>query len=772
MLTPNTIWKSLISFVILSFSTGAWISVFYIIPITLSLENKSVELGKIYNADFISEKSSQNDLHVILETTELETDKLAKLGGWIWGFGPAFVWIPTVEHEISYWSIQSKRLALNVRSARSLLKASSELIDTYDQAQNNFVFKTIDPENYQNMNIVTENTDLLLTSGFDSLSGAIKLGKDYKPYFSFYKTDQALEIMDHTEKKLATYYKIGTLASSLMIDLIELGDETSSVLSLLSTETNQDKKQSVQDLKITLYHLDNRLRFAHSKTKSLSSIIVDSDINTSLNNRVYFIQDVLKVLIDINNAMQFGLNTLDPVLENDSKEGVLGNNGKLTTILETAVENRDDLTRGLELLRKTELDINTIESNRQYSFGNSVTNQLANTAKNLRNGIELIINLIPIGPELIGTNSIKRYLVLGQSADELRATGGFVSSVWLITIENGKILDTRYHDAVRVDDWERLELYPPAPVGLETHINAHVWLLRDVSWDPDFPTTAQTAIDMYRLGQRQNVDGVIALNQWALLNLIQGFGEIPSPNDANPMTHRNLLTKLEEGTDKYGRAYIDLALQGILDTLEKPTSPTALIRLASSIQSSFESKDLLVYMKDPAHQSVIKEIGWDGGVKNERGDYIYVVDSNVGWSKSDRHIERKIEYLVDLRKSPKPRVNLTIGYKNHSGPTSPSCEPQWAHRGTDYSQLKNACYWNYWRVYVPFGSKLLSSTKLQLPKHSVAAQIGKGTPGENSIKISANHNKTIYSGLIDIEAGESRKSTSFMSCLTVRTNTI
>ena len=117
--------------------------------------------------------------------------------------------------------------------------------------------------------------------------------------------------------------------------------------------------------------------------------------------------------------------------------------------------------------------------------------------------------------------------MLGHSADEIRGTGGFVSSVWLVRFESGKLTKVDYFDSARVDDWERLLLYPKAPGGLEEHMNAWVWLMRDVSWDPDFPTTALAAQDMFRLGQRREVDGVIAINQWTLLKLVESLGSIP-----------------------------------------------------------------------------------------------------------------------------------------------------------------------------------------------------------------------------------------------------
>ena len=283
-----------------------------------------------------------------------------------------------------------------------------------------------------------------------------------------------------------------------------------------------------------------------------------------------------------------------------------------------------------------------------------------------------------------------------------------------------------------------------------------VWLFRDISWDPDFPTTARTAEDIYDLGQRQEVEGVIAINQWALLRLIEAVGDISSPEGDEPVTPRNLLEVLEEGTDRYGRAYMDLVLQGLLDRLNQPMSMPQLIRLAAGLFETLDRREMLLYFDDSDVQSVVRQWGWDGRVPEETADYLYVVDSNVGWSKSDRNVQRDISYAVDLGRGTLPRVALTISYSNHSGPGSPGCEPQWLNRGTDYSQLKNACYWNYFRVYAPQGSRLLSNTPLPLSEHTVSVEIGRGTPGHDTSRVSSSHNKTVFSGLTSIEAGARR----------------
>ena len=297
-------------------------------------------------------------------------------------------------------------------------------------------------------------------------------------------------------------------------------------------------------------------------------------------------------------------------------------------------------------------------------------------------------------------------------------------------------------------------LYPKAPLGLDEHMNAWVWLLRDVSWDPDFPTTARSAADMYRLGQRQEVSGVIAINQWTLLRLLDVLGDIPSPDGGDTLNSRNLLPVLEQGTDKHGRAYMDLVMQGILDKINQPLSIPTLMRLASGLRETLESRDTLLFFDDPEVQSAFREGKWDGRVRQSSADYLYVVDSNVGWSKADRNIQRAISYVVDLSREPAPRASLTLSYDNHSGPGSPGCDPQWRNRGIDYSQLKNACYWNFLRVYMPQEARLLVGTPLPLEEHSVSVDIGRGVAGEDTGRISSSHNKMVFSGLTSLAAGD------------------
>jgi hypothetical protein len=467
----------------------------------------------------------------------------------------------------------------------------------------------------------------------------------------------------------------------------------------------------------------------------------------------------LGALRSVSAATLAGLQVVEPLVagDRDGVGGIFGGEGAMVAAFTRAASQVEELSEAVALLEEARRSLEDIESRGGFSGRTRGLGQLAGIVDLLEQSLRLVIDIAPIGGDLVGADGMRRYLVLGQSADELRATGGFVSALWLVTLENGSLVDVRYHDAVRVDDWDRLELYPPAPEGLEEHMNASVWLLRDVSWEPDFPTVARTAADMYRIGQRQEVDGVVAINQWALHAILRGLGSVEDPGGGAPITQRNLFSKLEEGSDQHGRTYVDLALQGILGRLSEPLSLANLMKVASAILESLDKKDLLLFMEDSDVQDVLDSSGWDGGLRNEGADYLYIVDSNVGWSKADRNIQRQVRYEVDMRRETGARASLTLSYNNHSGPGSPGCEPQWINRGTNYTQLKNACYWDFWRVYTPQGTRLLGNTPLSLPEYSVSVEIGMGLPGEDTVKVSSSYNKTVLSGLFALGAGDANE---------------
>tara|TARA_B100000686_G_scaffold347064_1_gene434964 strand:- start:452 stop:2032 length:1581 start_codon:yes stop_codon:yes gene_type:complete len=437
--------------------------------------------------------------------------------------------------------------------------------------------------------------------------------------------------------------------------------------------------------------------------------------------------------------------TLEPLSRDDQKMLV-----KAKYMMREISDRHSETLLMVEDLRGLINDIEQVMSKENWEINFDIFSNLRSWVDR----IELVSEVADNHEVLFPTNDVMRFLVLGQSADELRATGGFVSGLWLLTVDNAETLEVSYYDVVEIDNRHKLHLYPEPPLGLKEHMGAWVWLLRDVSWYPHFPTTAEAAMEMFKIGKNVDVDGVIAVNQWALLEILKVLGPTEI-GDTGAVDAKNIMEVLESKTDKTGRYYAHYVLNGVIDQIDRIDSSSEMILLLNAVMSAVTSKDLIFYFTDNNLSRLVNISGADGNVNHVRGDYLYVVDSNVGWSKSDRNMERDLLYQVDLSDIDNAKAVLDVSYVNHSTKDGPGCEPQWVRRGNDYRSFRNACYWNYLRLYLPKEVNVVEETFVPLPEYSVSAHMGTGEVGQHTGSVNKSGGLTEYSVLLKTEAGGS-----------------
>jgi hypothetical protein len=106
---------------------------------------------------------------------------------------------------------------------------------------------------------------------------------------------------------------------------------------------------------------------------------------------------------------------------------------------------------------------------------------------------------------------------------------------------------------------------------------------------------------------------------------------------------------------------------------------------------------------------------WDGVVRPEGGDFLMVVNSNIGFNKTNAVVETNLFYDVDLTALAKPVGSLTVVNKNNAVGTG-TCR-QWNKiRAPGESNYPiEDCYWDYLRVYLPVGTSLLDATPQTIP---------------------------------------------------------
>ena len=339
------------------------------------------------------------------------------------------------------------------------------------------------------------------------------------------------------------------------------------------------------------------------------------------------------------------------------------------------------------------------------------------------------LKLAQVLPQMAGIDGPRRYLILAQNEDELRATGGFISGTGVVVVENGRILSLDFGDAYGVDDLagKPYEEYPPQP--LYELMQLDYFLFRDANYWPDFPTSAEKAMSLYEYGQDYPpLDGVVAIDQHFLELLLGGLGPAAIPELRLEVSADTLIEDLRaswgdgagENADwwRTRKAFLGLFAAAILQQLESGdfsgANPKALLL---NMAQAVRGKHLQIYMQNPVEAAVLDEIDWDGRLENDAGqDFLLVLDTSMGFNKSNIYVEREIDYAVQLLADGTAVADLNIDYTHTGTNTGQPCDQNVTYKGvTNYLQIADKCYFNYLRVYTPPQSHLLNSSERFVP---------------------------------------------------------
>lgn len=330
-------------------------------------------------------------------------------------------------------------------------------------------------------------------------------------------------------------------------------------------------------------------------------------------------------------------------------------------------------------------------------------------------------------PDLIGAAGPRTYLLVAQNSDELRATGGFISGIGVLTISEGAPGEISFHDSYVVEDWTQPHPDPPEP--LRKYMLADLWTTRDANWWPDYPTSARAIQEMYALNQGVPTDGVVAVDMKALELIVGALEPLVLQEKAEEVTADNIREKIYE-------FWAPPPIEGPLPTDWREWSPevrawwaqrkdfmpmlTAAIlertqdvssidpgKLVYALKKGLEEKHILLYFDHPQMQQLLKENGWDAAVTPSNGDYLMVVDSNMGFNKANAAISQKVAYRVDLANEDGPLSEVVLSYRHGSKVQLEKCDKRAQYEPT-YQGLIDRCYWDYVRLYAPPGSALLS----------------------------------------------------------------
>lgn len=315
-------------------------------------------------------------------------------------------------------------------------------------------------------------------------------------------------------------------------------------------------------------------------------------------------------------------------------------------------------------------------------------------------------------PGLLGWGEAKRYLVLAQNPAELRPAGGYAGTIGVLGFQDGALVEQFFQDVYELDLRRGLPFVEPPP-ELASHLlgSEQSWRLADAAWSADFPTGAQKAVEFYEMEANDaDIDGVIAITTYALDRLLEVVGPVEVEDfGVSVAAGETTMTLLGEtrGTETSTEGRKDilgvLANTAMERLLALPSDRW--LPMADALLDIGTQKKALAWLKDPAAQELVVDGGWGGLLRDDPGDFVYALESNMApTSKYNLVVDREASLVSKIARDGSALDSLRLDWRNDAGEDG---EPYASLR--EFSNNEEGWYGAYLRLLVPQGSELVTA---------------------------------------------------------------
>lgn len=327
--------------------------------------------------------------------------------------------------------------------------------------------------------------------------------------------------------------------------------------------------------------------------------------------------------------------------------------------------------------------------------------------------------LVKVLPEMLGEPDRKKYMVLFQNDKELRPTGGFLTAYAIFDIEHGVISVEKSDDIYNLDATIGNKPTAPRPI-LKYLPKVPLWNLRDTNLSPDFPTSMQDFMSFYkRAGSYEPVDGIIAIDTDVLVTAMKVLGDVTVNGQTfttkeNKFCHcADVIYQLEAYADTPGQA-IRNDRKGLIGALmyaimQKAFSSSPKLYwgpLFQAMITDISEKHMILDLSNKDAQSGLDALNASGKIVPFTGDYLHINDTNFGGAKSNLYVQEAVTDDYAIAGDGTVTKTVTINYKNPYPPSDCNLEHG--------NLCLNATFRDWLRVYVPKGSKMVSSKGSQV----------------------------------------------------------
>ncbi|MBX3063423.1 MAG: DUF4012 domain-containing protein [Anaerolineae bacterium] len=334
--------------------------------------------------------------------------------------------------------------------------------------------------------------------------------------------------------------------------------------------------------------------------------------------------------------------------------------------------------------------------------------------------LNAITEILQVAPELMtrafGVDSPQNYLVLSANNDELRPSGGYLSTYGWLRVRRFRITDYGYSATTATSP-------NPPPESLASQLNIPSWWIQfpkpiytawDSSWFADFPSTAQMSMWYYESGNnpRSPIDGVISIDITGFEKLLGAIGSVRVGDDPQAVTVDNFREiiyeiRAEGQAELAHKQYLVSLYRQILSAWQSVSREKGQA-LFNALLSGLQEKHIMIYFKEPQLNDLMDLLGWSGKQQPGSGDYLMVADANLG-NKSNHSIQRTLTYDVQIQPNGTVNGRATIAYDYSAAAAAndPAMKPEHYRDQIDY--------FNLMQLFVPKGTVISASDNLNSP---------------------------------------------------------
>jgi hypothetical protein len=318
--------------------------------------------------------------------------------------------------------------------------------------------------------------------------------------------------------------------------------------------------------------------------------------------------------------------------------------------------------------------------------------------------MEEYVNFVDTLGTMLGAENKMRYLAVFQNNTELRPTGGFLGSFAEMDVQRGEVVRMFVPGGGTYDVQGQLQAFVAAPGPLQL-LKAR-WEFQDANWFPDFPTSAKKLRWFYTEAGGPTTDGVVAVNATFVADLLRLLGPVEMPEYGRTFDAENFIfetqkiVELEYDRSENAPKEVIGDLAPILLKRIQEADVQTLLAVVDLVSRGLEEKDIQLNFREDDLQTAAEDFGWSGSLKQTNGDYLMVVNTNLGGGKTDGVIDQDIQ------------VNVQV---NDDGSSVNTVTVTKTHRGMKTALFTGNNNVDYLRLYVPRGSQLLSADGFEIP---------------------------------------------------------